>query len=145
MKSLDTNILVYAVNQGCAEHDRALPVYESMLENPAEWIVCDQVLFEFYRALRNPRILEHPLDHAAALRQIRFLREDSGVLHCGYDTRFWEMIVTGMESTERKSSHIFDRTLAVTLLGNGVTTFHTRNTRDFMEFPFREIINPIDG
>lgn len=49
------------------------------------------------------------------------------------------------QSTERKSSHIFDRTLAVTLLGNGVTTFHTRNTRDFMEFPFREIINPIDG
>jgi predicted nucleic acid-binding protein len=133
------------VNQGCAEHDRARPVYEAMLEQPASWIVCDQVLFEFYRALRNPRILERPLGHPAALRQIRFLREDSGFLHCGYDTRFWEKIIIGMESTDRASSHIFDRILAITLLAHGVTTFHTRNTRDFVEFPFQEIINPIDG
>jgi len=49
------------------------------------------------------------------------------------------------QGCERKSSHIFDRILAITLLGNGVTTFHTRNTRGFTEFPFQEIINPIDG
>lgn len=145
MKSLDTNILIYAVNEGCAEHERALRVYEDMLTNPAQWIVADQVLFEFYRALRNPRILERPLDHAAALHQIRFLREESGVLHCGYDTRFWEKIVIPMIGSERSSSHIFDRILAITLLGNGVTTFHTRNTRDFSEFPFKELVNLIDG
>ncbi len=144
MKSLDTNILIYAVNRGCAEHDRARQVYEAMLENSAQWIVCDQVLFEFYRALRNPRILERPLDHAAALHQIRFLREESGVLHCGYNTRFWGKIVLPMASSDRASSHIFDRILAVTLLGNGVTTFHTRNTRDFSKFPFKELVNPID-
>jgi len=145
MNSLDTNILIYAVNRGCAEHEMARRVYESILEHPTEWIVCDQVLFEFYRALRNPRILERPLDHAAALLQIRFLREETGVLHCGYDSRFWEKIVVPMAEPERSSIHIFDRILAVTLLGNGVTKFHTRNTRDFSEFPFKEIVNPIDG
>jgi toxin-antitoxin system PIN domain toxin len=145
MQSLDTNILVYAVNQGCAEHERARRVYESMLENPAGWIVSDQVLFEFYRALRNPRILERPLDHAAALHQIRFLREESGVLHCGYDTRFWKNILAGMTGSDPPSAHIFDRILAVTLLANGVTTFHTRNTSDFAEFPFRKLVNPIDA
>lgn len=145
MKSLDTNILIYAVNQGCAEHERTRLVYEDMLANPTQWIVADQVLFEFYRALRNPRILERPLDQIAALHQIRFLREESGVLHCGYDTRFWDKIVMPMASSDRASSHIFDRILAVTLLGNGVTTFHTRNTRDFSEFRFKELMNPIDG
>lgn len=144
MKSLDTNILIYAVNQGCAEHDRARQVYEAMLEKPEEWIVCDQVLFEFYRALRNPRILERPISHAAALHQIRFLREESGVLHCGYDTRYWEKIVVSMTGSERGSTHIFDRVLAITLLGNGVCTFHTRNPRDFAEFHFKELLNPID-
>ena len=144
MKSLDTNILIYAVNQGCTEHDRARQVYEAMLESPAEWIVCDQVLFEFYRALRNRRILERPLGPSAALHQIRFLREESGVLHCGYDTRFWEKIVGAMAGSDPVSSHIFDRILAITLLGNGVTTFHTRNTRDFAEFPFQHLVNPID-
>ena len=145
MKSLDTNILIYAVNQGCSEHDRAKRVYEAMLDEPSQWIVADQVLFEFYRALRNPRILERPLDHAAALHQIRFLREESGILHCGYDTRFWEKVVVPLAASDRSSAHIFDRILAITLLGNGVTTFHTRNTRDFSEFPFKEIVNPIDG
>ncbi len=145
MKSLDTNILIYAVNQGCPEHDRARRVYEAILENPVEWIICDQVLFEFYRALRNSRILERPLDHTAALKQIRFLREESGILHCGYDSRFWEKIVVAMVGSDRASTHIFDRILAITLLSNGVTTFHTRNTRDFSEFPFKELVNPIDG
>lgn len=145
MKSLDTNILIYAVNQGCAEHEKARQVYEAMLESPEEWLVCDQVLFEFYRALRNPRILERPLDLSAALHQIRFLREESGILHCGYDTRFWKKIVAAMVSSDRASSHIFDRILAITLLSNGVTIFHTRNTRDFAEFPFKELVNPIDA
>jgi len=35
MKSLDTNILVYAVNQGSARHEKARQVYEAMLERPA--------------------------------------------------------------------------------------------------------------
>jgi toxin-antitoxin system PIN domain toxin len=145
MKSLDTNILVYAVNQGCIEHERARVVYEAMLDRPQDWIVCDQVLFEFYRALRNPRILERPLAHAEALHQIRFLREKSGVLHCGYQTRFWEEIVMGMEKSERASHHVFDRILAITLLRQGVKTFYTRNERDFAEFGFTQIINPVDG
>ena len=87
MKSLDTNILIYAVNQGCSEHDRAKRVYESMLEEPSQWIVADQVLFEFYRALRNPRILARPLHHAAALHHIRFRPSESVLLHCSYYTR----------------------------------------------------------
>lgn len=144
MNSLDTNILVYAVNRGCVEHERARLVYEAMLEHPSEWMVCDQVLFEFYRALRNPRILERPLNHADALRQIRFLREESGVLHCGYDARFWGKVVDGMETSDRASHHVFDRILAITLLGNGVTTFYTRNQRDFAEFGFQRLVNPVD-
>jgi len=59
MKSLDTNILVYAVNQGSARHEKARQVYEAMLERPAEWIVCDQVLFELrqkHPGLRRLRI-----------------------------------------------------------------------------------------
>lgn len=145
MKSVDTNILIYAVNQGCAEHEKARQVYEAMLESPDKWMVCDQVLFEFCRALRNPRILERPLAHLAALEQIRFLREESGVLHCGYEGRHWEKVVTGMMDEGRGSAHIFDRVLAVTLLANGVRTFYTRNARDFAGFAFDAVLNPIDG
>lgn len=144
MKSLDTNILIYAVNAGCVEHAAAKAVYESMLLEPDQWILSDQVLFEFYRGLRSAKILERPLDHPQALGQITFLREVSGVHHCAYETMFWRVLMKGFATVQSKSAHIFDRVLAVTLLQYGVTTFYTRNTKDFMGFGFKSLVNPID-
>lgn len=144
MNSLDTNILIYAVNSGCVEHERAKRVYESMLKDPSQWILSDQVLFEFYRGLRNARILERPLNHQEALRQIEFLREHSGVQHCAYEAVFWNDFMKGFRDDPSKSSHIFDRILAITLRKNGVSTFYTRNTKDFAEFGFKSMVNPID-
>ena len=144
MNSLDTNILIYAINTGCAEHLAAKGVYEAMLRQPDQWLISDQVLFEFYRGLRNSRILERPLTHKQALQQIQFLREDTGVHHCAYQTTFWKPMMAGLADEDRKSSHIFDRVLAVTLLQNGVKTFFTRNKSDFECFGFQSLINPID-
>jgi hypothetical protein len=56
MNSLDTNILVYAANREAPEHGKALAVVRTMLAQPSEWILADQVLWEFYPALRHPRI-----------------------------------------------------------------------------------------
>ncbi len=145
MNSLDTNILIYAINSGCEEHSQAKRVYELMLNDASNWIISDQVLFEFYRGLRNGRILERPLDHLQALRQIEFLREESGVLHCAYETNFWRALTKGFTDSNLKSSHIFDRVLAVTLKQHGVTTFYTRNTKDFSAFGFNALVNPIDS
>lgn len=144
MNSVDTNVLIYAVNVGCAEHEKARGVYEMMLENPGDWIVSDQVLFEFYRGLRNPKILERPLDHQGAMQQIVFLREQSGVLHCSYEPSFWNQVTTMAPSPSRKAVHIFDRVLAVTLLNHGVRNLYTRNPKDFTAFGFARLINPID-
>lgn len=143
MNSLDTNILIYAVNSGCAEHPMARPVYERMLREPGQWILSDQVLFEFYRGLQNGKILERPLDHAGALRQIQFLREESGVLHCAYETGFWRPLVSGFPE-RRKPTHIFDRILGITLRQHGVKVFYTRNVSDFTDAGFTELVNPID-
>ncbi|MDX2227140.1 MAG: TA system VapC family ribonuclease toxin [Verrucomicrobiae bacterium] len=144
MNSLDTNVLIYAVNRGCVEHPKAKAVYESMLARPREWIVSDQVLFEFYRGLRHPKILERPLSHQAAMDQIIFLRERSGVLHCSYETSFWERIKKSGTQKNPSAIHIFDTVLAVTLLQNGVKCFYTRNMADFRPFSFERLVNPID-
>ncbi len=144
MNSLDANLLIYGVNRGCHEHAKAKAVYESMLETPTQWILSDQVLFEFYRGLRHPQILERPLTHTQALKQITFLREKSGVLHCAYETSFWDLLIHGNKWKNNKSVHVFDRVLAITLVKHGVKTFYTRNTKDFETYPFDHLINPID-
>ncbi len=144
MNSLDTNILIYAINSGCEEHVPARRIYEIMLADAANWIISDQVLFELYRGLRNAKILERPLSHRQALEQVAFLREEAGVLHCAYETGFWKQLTQGFGESERSSAHIFDRVLAVTLLRNGVDVFYTRNARDFAGFGFKSVINPIE-
>lgn len=39
----------------------------------------------------------------------------------------------------------FDRVLAITLLKDGVKNMDTRNVKDFVEFDFVQLVNPIDG
>ena len=115
-----------------------------MLLDPDQWLVSDQVLFEFYRALRNGKILSRPLSHREAFHQIQFLREESGVHHCAYETNFWKDLTRDFAHSNRKSSHLFDRVLAITLRQHGVETFYTRNKNDFESFGFRFFFKPID-
>ena len=57
LKSLDTNILVYAGNKSCREHKRAAALVDSMLQNPEEWILADQVLWEFFVVIQKSPVL----------------------------------------------------------------------------------------
>lgn len=143
MNSVDTNILLYATNRDCPEHPSARPVYERLLAGPFEWIIADQVLYEFYRALRNPRILERPLEAEEAVEQIRFLRKEAGCLHCAYEASMWKEVTKWLAKADFPSRLVFDAVLAVTLKANGVRKFYTRNVKDFAFFDFFELIDPI--
>lgn len=144
MNSLDTNILVYAANEDCAEHARANRLVNEALEKPREWILSEQVLYEYYKAIRHPRILSHPLTATAAAAQIRFLREKSGFMICCYELSQWDEAARRLSRSDFPYQRTHDLILGLTLLRNGVTTFYSRNTKDFLEIGFRHLINPID-
>ena len=142
MKSLDTNVLVYATNRNSGEHAVAKEIYAALLEEPQQWIVADQVLFEFYRALRSPRVLEKPQSAKKALQQIRFLREEAGCRHCAYSPKDWREVSVWLERPTSAARHIFDTVLAVTLKTHGVKEFFTYNAKDFRAFKFFDVIVP---
>jgi predicted nucleic acid-binding protein len=54
LQSLDTNILLYAINADCPEHGICADLVNRALQQGDEWIIADQVWFELYRLLRNP-------------------------------------------------------------------------------------------
>lgn len=143
MRSLDTNILVYAANEDCPEHRRAYRIVENALAQPRDWIVAEQVLFEFYKALRNPKILTQPLSAPEAAERIRFLRERSGFMVCAYELRFWEEAIAGLEAQSFPYQRTHDLILVVTLRQNGVRRFYTRNVKDFEGAGFEELVDPI--
>ena len=89
MKSLDTNILVYASNEDAPEYEKARQLIEALIESPQDWIVADQVLIETYRALRNPAVIQHPLSPSDASALLHFYREEAGCRRCCYELGMW--------------------------------------------------------
>lgn len=144
MNSGDTNLLLYAMNRGCAEHAAAKAWLEAALAEPREWIFSDQVLFELYRLLRHPKVMAKPLPAPEALAQIAWFREETGFLHCGYEESHWAGVLQALASqTKRSGLLVHDAVLAETLRAQGVTRFYTRNVADFSGFGFFEVVNPL--
>lgn len=144
MNSLDTNLLVYAANSAASEHAKALAIVNAMLARPTEWILADQVLWEFYKALRHPRILQRPRSAAQAAEQIRFLREQSGVACCSYETSLYPEVMAQVEKPRFPYQRTHDAILGATLYRQGVKIFYTRNEKDFADSGIPKVINPID-
>ncbi len=144
MKSLDTNILLYAANSGTSEHAKAALIVDDMLQNPADWMIADQVLWEFYKALRNPKILQKPRTAAQAAEQVEFLRVKSGVAHCAYNIESFHPVLQQLGNARFPYQRTHDAVLTVTLRHHGVKCFYTRNVKDFADSGFQKLVNPID-
>lgn len=144
MKSLDTNILVYALNSDCAESQRAGAALQAALDDPEEWIIADQVYLELYKALRNPRIFGKPYGAEEAFSKIEILRDECGLRHCCYGDQVWERLAGRIVKPDFPYQRTHDAVLAETLIKAGVQTLYTRNTKDFEGYGFASLINPID-
>lgn len=144
MKSLDTNILVYASNEDAPEYEKARKIVEVLLADADQWILADQVLIESYRALRNPAVVEKPLSAKDAWLLVNFYREEAGCRRCCFQLEMWKVLEQHLKSNRFEARRTFDAVLAVTLISNSVDSFYTRNTRDFAHFGFLDVVNPID-
>jgi predicted nucleic acid-binding protein len=144
MKSLDTNILLYAADEDCREHAAALELVNDALRSPADWMLADQVLFEMYAGLRHSGVFAKPLSATEAARRVAFLRDESGFSFCCYELRSWPTIHAGLSTPAFPRRRTYDLVLAVTLRSAGVTEFYTRNVADFGDAGFARIVNPID-
>lgn len=143
MKSIDTNLLVHALDRSSPLHAASLPLYESLFRERETWIIADQTLFELYRALRNPSVFDRPLGVAEASRLIEQIRDQGAAAHCAYDGNNWSKVMDLLRRfPDRKGILVFDAVVAVTLHTRGVQTFYTRNVRDFREFGLFEVVDP---
>jgi len=144
VNSIDTNILLYGMNQDCKENKPAFELLQTAMEHPENWIISDQVYFELYSLVRNPAVLEKPLDGNSAFELIDYYRNKIGWLHCSYHTSFWDDMAPFLMNNQFSSKKVFDMRLAVALKHNNIDIFYTRNIRDFKELHWFEVINPID-
>ena len=142
MISMDTNILLYAYDTECPEHQAAIDYVRSQHDNP-RLALSELVLVELYVLLRNPVILRHPLSAKDTVDVIQTYRAN----------RHWYIIesaegimndvwrLAGASDFPRR--RIFDARLAQTLRRHGVNELATRNVDDFEGLGLERVWDPI--
>ena len=143
MRSLDTNILFYALNADCPEHRMCLSLVEAALASAQDWVVAEQVWFELYRLLQNPSILNPPLSASETAQKIDWFRARSAWAHCAWEPFLMDQLKPLWQNESFSARRTFDLVLALTLKAQGVAEFYTRNTKDFEDLGFFIVKNPL--
>ncbi len=142
MISIDTNILLYAQDASCPEHQPALDFLRRHADDP-DIAICELVLVELYILLRNPVVLSAPLsatDAADVVQAFRSNRRWSIIETAeGVMTEVWRMA----RRPDFPRRRVFDARLAITLRRSGVRAFATHNVDDFREFGFERVWDPV--
>jgi toxin-antitoxin system PIN domain toxin len=145
MTSCDTNVLFIALESSRPGHEVARQFLEER-RNDSEFALCELVLLELYVLLRNPAVARRPLGATEAAGVIRGLRCNPrwDVLDypgpaAGIMDELWSL--AGGDSFARR--RVFDARLALTLRHHGVSEFATVNEKDFLEFGFGRVWNPL--
>lgn len=104
------------------------------------------VLLELYLLLRDPAVLLHPLEapEATAVCQAFRVHPRWQVLGLPSESRvFHDIFWTRLATVGFARRRAFEWRIALSLLQQSVDEFATVNTRDFSEFGFRRVWNPI--
>jgi toxin-antitoxin system PIN domain toxin len=142
MISFDTNLAVYAANASMPQHATARQFLESLAARD-DVVVCELMLVELYLKLRNPRIFPTPMDAGTAVAWCDRLRDHESWLlveSAPVMSEVWRLAAKEDFAFRR----IIDARLALTLRHHGVTEFATANVKDFEDFGFARVWNPIE-
>lgn len=145
MISLDTNILLPAVETANINHALAAGFLNS-LHGRDDVAICEFFLIELYVLLRNPAVLGKPLSPSAATDICQAFRHHPRWQVIGFPPNsrdfhysFWPKL----RETDFARRRAYDWRAGLVLLQQGVTEFATVNVKDFRDFGFRRVWNPL--
>lgn len=147
MTSCDTNILFVALESSRPGHAVARSFLEERRDD-SNFALCELVLVELYVLLRNPAVARRPLPSGEAVEIIQALRSNPrwDILdYPGPACRVMDAIWERAAAPEFARRTIFDARLALTLRHHGVRELVTANARDFAEYGFERVWNPLEG
>ena len=140
---VDTNILAYAVNRDCAEHEPAIKALNGWLAGAVPWAVTWGIVYEFLRVTTHPRIFRRPLAAELALQFLGPILSSDVVTVIGPTTRHEVMLRETIRETGRPSGNIFhDLQIAVIMREHGIAEIMSADA-DFRKFRFLTVRDPV--
>jgi predicted nucleic acid-binding protein len=145
MISVDTNILLPAVDSANASHTKAAAFLNS-LNDRDDVTISEFVLLELYGLLRNPAVLTKPLSASAAVDVCEAFRQHPRWQVIGFpaDSRmFHDALWPKLKEKNFARRRAYDWRAALSMLRQGVTEFATVNVKDFEGLGFSRVWNPL--
>lgn len=145
MLSIDANLLLYCYSEASPHHAAAKQFIESVASRE-DVALSEFVLTEFYLLLRNPAVLVHPLNAPEAVAVIQSYRRHPRWKTLGFPPGSRDLhadLWHHAAAPDFARRRIYDTRTALALRAFGVTEFATANVKDFEEFGFGRVWNPV--
>ena len=140
--SIDANLLLYASNRDCVEHERAVRFLERCARNRELLCLAWPTVMAYLRIATHPAIFPSPLTPKEAQDNMEALLQLDHVRAIGEQDGFWDMYAESAAVAPTRGNDVPDLHLAILLKQNDVTTLFT-NDGDFRRFPFLRVRNPL--
>ena len=141
----DTNLFIHAADPDSPNHASAREFFRELdsQTDGSEFVLCELVLIELYMQLRNAAVFVKPYTAKESAAYCQALKQNPKWRCVDYDnavsTKLWQWASTTRFGFRR----IIDARLGLTLRHHSVTHFATANVKDFQEFGFQRVWNPI--
>lgn len=126
---LDTNVLVYAVDESAVIHGQCYRVVDRAMSGKLDAVVVPQVLMEFYAVVTSPRRVRYPLAPRDGARQINDWRRTIAVRYPTVASlEHWTALALELEPVGQKVHDLF---LVAQMRSHAITDICTANLEDF--------------
>ena len=143
----DTNLFIHAADPDSPHHALARQFFDeaSLEQDDSEFVLCELVLVELYMQLRNSAVFVKPYSARESAEYCLALKQNPKWRRVDYDTAVSLKLWQWASATKAGFRRIIDARLGLTLRHHGVTQLATVNTKDFQEFGFERVWNPLAG
>ena len=143
MRVIDTNVLLYTINEDSQYQAPCLRFLEELRNDPSPSFLTWSICYEFLRVSTHPRVLRSPRSTHDAWRFLEGLLDSPGFLMLTPTERHADVLSwTLAELPDIRGNIAHDLHTAVLMREHGVSRICTHDA-DFHRFPFLSVIDPI--
>lgn len=141
-RTVDANILVYAVNRADPRHDAAVAAIERLSSESERVLLLWPAVMAYLRVVTFPRLLPRPLSLDQATQTVTALLERPNIRLASDTADGWPTFLEIAEAASIKGNLVHDAHLVALMRQHGVETIWTNDT-DFHRFPGIRVVNPL--
>ena len=140
---IDTNVLVYAAETTCPEHERCRSLIERCRKSHFPWYLTWSIVYEFVRVVSHPKVFKDPWPAKNAWKFIDALLASPSLGILAHTKRHSAIALQTLEEVAAlRGNLIHDMHTVVLMREHGIRQIYTRDS-DFHHFSFLEVIDPL--